>query len=100
MATYTVVSAKHATLSGTTVDIINLSSEGGDTIISNRAASGGADLTATVAYRGATAATPTAGIDNGFLVPAGFALKVSAGSLPVTQVQIIGNGQAYSVMQG
>lgn len=96
MATYTVVSAKHATLSTTTVDTVNVSSNVGSVIVLNR--SGTSDLTVTTSV-GSTAATPVALADDTIIVPAGMSVVWSSGGArdQTVQVKVLGNGNAYSV---
>lgn len=103
MATANVARAAHATLSSTTVDIVNLS----DTVhlveVLNR--SGTANLSVTWASGGATAATPVQLAAETICIPEGkstvFAVSPdfsNPGLRPyATQVKVLGDGNAYSV---
>lgn len=100
MATYNVVSAKHATLTGATVDTVTFSGIGSAFEVLNKAAAGGTDLTVVYGV-GSTPADPTAGMDDSICVPAASALRIPqayglayGGTL---RVKLIGNGNAYSV---
>lgn len=102
MASYTVTSAKHATLAAGVVDTVTITTDISGVEILNR----GADLI----YFTTTGATPTVGGDNTYVVPAGGALRIdttetigapSSGGNPATlstAVKLIsGSATAYSV---
>lgn len=93
MASYSAALVKSATLSGTTVDTVTLTSLYQSVEVLNR---GSNALSFTVG-----GATPTALGDNCFVVPAGEALAVpvpsATDSTTGTVVKIIGNGDAYTV---
>lgn len=98
MATATVARAAHATLSTTTVDTVNLTDLVHLVNVINR--SGTADLTVTWATGSApTATAPVALAAETLLVPAGMSLTFAVGGQGYyrTQVQVLGNGNAYSV---
>lgn len=100
MATESVTRSAHNTLSGTTVDIINLIQPWDQVEISNQGAS---ILTVTL-----NNVTPIALADNTEIVEAGvtktFPVSVRGGAVvgsttsPCHTVQLIGNGNAYSVV--
>jgi hypothetical protein len=83
---YAVSQSKNATLSGSSVDIVNFPGLM-HLVVLNRAARGGADMTISI-----DGTTPSAGGDNKLLVPAGSAIKVTA-----SQVQLIGSSNPYSI---
>lgn len=97
MATANVARAAHATLSGTTVDTVNLSDTLTEVCVINR--SGTADLTVTFATGAATATDPVALAAETLLVPAGASLTFTVGGAGYrkTQVKVLGNGNGYSV---
>ncbi len=98
MATATVVRTSHATLSTTTVDTVNLTGAVSRVNVINR--SGTANLTVTWASGAApSATTPVALAAETYLVPPGQSLTFAVGGLinQTTQVQVLGNGNAYSV---
>jgi hypothetical protein len=93
MTSYSVARAKHATLSGTTVDTVTVTGAHEEIEVLNR--SGAADL-----YVTTDGSVPVAGADNTDIVPVGtsLVLRASAGE-GGTVVQILGNGNAYSVVE-
>lgn len=88
MASYSVARAKHATLSGTTVDTVTLTI-GSALLITNRHAT--IDMSITV-----DGTTPTALGDDTYIVRAGEAKSIDLSSDTLV-VKIIGNANPYSV---
>lgn len=106
MANRTAVWAKHATLSGTTVDKVTLSAKVHAVEVMNR--SGSTTLTVTAAL-GATAGDPpdpTSLADDTNVVPPGTSVVIplAADSTAITAefagavVKVLGNGNDYSVL--
>lgn len=93
MATYTVHIAKSTSLSTTTVDTVNFDGAPTVTLIN----AGSTAISFTTAIDGGTAATPTALGDDTFYCPATGAISIAPGGI-VTQVKLIGSGNAYAVM--
>lgn len=96
MASYSVIRAKHATLSSTTADSITLSFPGQEIIVTNFDGTNKLYVT----WDGTT---PTAAADDSFVVPISSSktLKRTKGFSGSTVVKVVGNGGAYSVeMQG
>jgi len=95
MATVTVTQNAHATLSGTTIDTVNLTGGGSTGVrVGNRA--GTAALWVTV---GATLpADPSASADKTYVVPAGLWRQINfdAGNAGYF-VKVLGNGNDYTV---
>lgn len=104
MASYTVVSSKHATLTGTTADTITFQTGGGVATqlsgfeILNK--SGAADLNVFFAI-GTTPTVATANADNSIAVPPGGYVQVpceaGSGYGGALQVSVVGNGNSYSI---
>ena len=88
------------TLTGTTVDIVNLTDIETRIVVCNW--TGATDLTVTWGANGATAATPVANAAGTYTVPAGTARELGFGSVLVggVQVRVLGNGNVYSVERG
>lgn len=100
MAAQTAVTAQHATLSGTTADTITLSGRITCVDVLNRAAAGGADMYANIAWSGATPTAPAALADDTRVIPAGgfITFQYQNGGIDASiVVQVVGNGNAYSV---
>jgi hypothetical protein len=95
MATYTVNLAKHATLSGTTVDTVTLNGAGtGRFEVINRDGTN----TAWVTYsRGGTPADPTASGDECHVLPPNSSKEFFTFGASALVMKILGNGGAYSV---
>ncbi len=92
-------SSGRVTLTGTTVDIVNLVDI--ETRMSVCNWTGATDLTVTWGANGLTAATPVANAAGTFTVPAGTARAFVFGSHPSpVQVRVLGNGNIYSVERG
>ena len=91
MAWLTAVTAKHATLTSTTADLVTFSGVGKKTVrVSNKDAS-------TALYFNINSATvPTSAADDTFYVAAGSSVSISAGG-DVLTVRVVGNGNAYGV---
>lgn len=85
-----VIRSRRFTLAGTAVDSITFAQAFGAYVVTNESQS--EILTVTV-----NGTTPTAGGDDMFVVPPSKSLKVPADS-DTKQVQIIGNGNTYSVV--
>jgi hypothetical protein len=95
MAAISGVLCEHATLSGTTVDTVTLSSWMKRVTINNKVV-GAADIYFTFSTNGTAPTAATAGGDGTYWVPGGGFKTVTAGPLGVI-VSIIGNGNTYSV---
>lgn len=98
MATKNVTVGAHATLSGTTVDTVNITREVNTLCVLNR--SGVTDLAVTVSTAATpSAATPVQDADDTFKIPAGVSLtfNVGAAGYDQTQLKILGNGNSYTV---
>lgn len=99
MATKNITTGAHATLSGTTVDTVNITREANVVCVANL--SGTTALAVTVDTAAApSAATPVQDADNTLKVPASQSLTfaVGAAGYDQTQLKVLGNGNAYSVM--
>lgn len=84
------------TLSGTTVDTVNMNA--GPFDVCNW--TGATDLTVTYAVNGGSAATPVAGAAETWAVPAGTSRRIEGPSIGLNdalQVKVLGNGNVYSV---
>lgn len=94
MAVYEVITSKHATLAGTTVDTVTVTGPSSSVDVMNRAGSG---YLTVVAANGSTPVDPTALADNTEIVPVGgkVTFKNGAGNFVV---KILGNGNEYSVV--
>lgn len=99
MATITCIDTTgNVTLSGTTVDIVNMPVPGPITVCNW---SGTTDLTFTVGVSNVDAATPVAGAAETYRVPAGTARRLTFSWYSArTQVRVLGNGNVYSVERG
>lgn len=86
------------TLSGTTVDTVNVAELGPITVCNW---TGATALTVTYALNGSTAPTPVAGAAETWTIPAGMAreLQFQSYSSPL-QMKVLGNGNVYSVERG
>lgn len=93
MATYSVHTVKSASLSTTVVDTLNFDGGNSVTVVNP----GSTAISFTVGVGGGTAATPTALGDDMFYCPATGAVTLDHFAEPVTQVKLIGSGNAYSV---
>lgn len=91
MANLTAASAKHATLTSTTVDTVTLTGSFQSFEVVNRHAT----EVLWVTYGEAAPADPTAGGDDCIFVPAAGVVTLDADGKVV--VKILGNGNAYSV---
>lgn len=92
MASYTVTTAKHATLAAGTVDTVTITGGFSRVEILNR--SGAADL-----YVTNDGTTPSGGCDNCQIVPAGSVLNIPASAVSGSEVvNVVGNGNGYSVI--
>lgn len=92
MASFTVVTAKHATLVAGTVDTVTVTGGYPRIEILNR--SGAADL-----YVTNDGTVPSGGCDDCRIVPAGTSLNFAASDVSGADVvQIVGNGNGYSVI--
>lgn len=86
------------TLSGTTVDTVNMNA--GPFDVCNW--TGATDLTVTYAVNGGSAATPVAGAAETWAVPAGTSRRIEGPlgafmASDVIQVKVLGNGNVYSI---
>jgi hypothetical protein len=92
MASYTVVTAAHKTLTAGTVDTVTITGSYARVEILNR--SGTADL-----YFTNDGTVPSGGCDNCGIVPAGTSVNVPASDAAGSEiVQVVGNGNGYSVI--
>ena len=83
------------TLSGTTVDTVNMNA--GPFAVCNW--TGATSLTVTYKFNG-SAATPVAGAAETYTVPAGTSRRIEAPSIGLgdaLQVKVLGNGNVYSI---
>lgn len=96
MAAISGVLCEHATLSGTTVDTVTLTSWMRRATICNKAAAGGADIYFTFSTNGTAPTAATASGDGTYWVPPGGFKTVGGGPQGII-VSLIGNGNAYSV---
>lgn len=102
MASYSATFTKHATLSGTTFDEVTIGSVSaghrfGAIEVFNRSSTEALWLTFSLSATGPT--TPTAAADNTFYVAPGssLAIPVTTAVVNVFVVDVVGNGNAYSV---
>jgi len=96
MATYTVNTAKHAVLTPSTVDIVNLNNPTSFLLITNRTTSGD-PIYFTFGDPAKGVPTPVIGADDNYVVTIGMTLSLPGdGTSP--QVKLISNSaQAYSI---
>ncbi len=97
MATITGTLCEHATLSGTTVDTVTLTSPLARFTVINRAAVGGVDLAVTVGKNGVAPSDPTQQGDNTYWIPPQGFKTFRGGGNANTVCKILGNANAYSV---
>lgn len=85
----------NVTLTGTTVDTVTMT--GGPFDVCNW--TGATDLTVTYSVPSGTAATPVAGAEETWRVPAGTSRRIDPGwVVPGTfQIKVLGNGNVYSI---
>lgn len=95
MAAVTGPFTAHATLTGTTVDTVTLTSPITRVTVINRAAAGGTDLWVTISNTGTAPADPVAAADDTYWIPPQGFKTFAAGS--DVQVKVLGNSNAYSV---
>lgn len=88
------------TLSTTTVDTVTLQGHWVAVEVINREVPGGADLWVTAGKEGDIVATPSAALNDSYLVPAGTSavIVIGQGASVRPQVKIIGSGNAYGVV--
>lgn len=99
MATKNVTLGAHATLTGTTADTVNITREVNTICVAN--ISGSTALAVTVSTAAApSAAAPTQDADDTYKIPSGQSLtfNVGAAGYDQTQLKVLGDGNAYSVM--
>lgn len=96
MATYTVNTAKHAVLTPSTVDIVNLANSASFLIVANRTTTGD-PIYFTYGDATKSVATPAVAADDNYIAGPGMTVVLPGdGSAP--QVKVISNSaQAYSV---
>lgn len=96
---YTVIQAKHATLVGTTADVVHLTGAWTGVEIFNRAAAGGADIyyTANPDGQNSNPTTPTAAADDTTVVPPGTSVVETVLAPVPWEVAVVGNANDYSV---
>jgi hypothetical protein len=88
---------EHNTLTTTAVDTVTLSSPCSRVTVSNRAASGAADIWFTVGANDVAPTDPVALADDTYWVPAGGFKTVRGGGNKNTIVKVVGNANEYSV---
>lgn len=97
MASYTVNTAKHATLVADTVDTVSLAQPASFLIVTNRTTSG-SPIYFTFGDPTKGVATPTTTGDDCYTVGIGMTLSIPYDGTPVDVKLISSAGQAYSVM--
>jgi hypothetical protein len=97
MASYTVLCAKHATLTATTVDTVTLNQPASFFLVTNRASTG-APIYFTLGDTLAATTTPTVAGDDTYVVPVGITMAVPFDGTPSYCKLISADAQDYSVM--
>lgn len=94
MAAYSVATAKHATLSTTTVDTVTITAGASQVEVINRDTADYLYIT-----YGVDPTDPTAAGDDTIVVPPGNAVTIDANGRTNFKVKIIGDGGGYSVQR-
>lgn len=96
MASLTAATAKHATLSGTTADLVTFSPVHGDSVyLAHALRVTNHDASVLLYFNFNSATVPTSAADDTYVVRAGTSLEIAfIGN--VKTIRLVGNGNAYS----